>query len=66
MISEERMREIEKSPLEYHSNNCCKQYPLMNAVIGRQNLKERQDMHIALKYLSKHIYNNNVAFLTCP
>lgn len=35
------------SPLEYHSNHCCRKDPQTNAEISGQNFKEKQDIGIA-------------------
>lgn len=36
----ERIKEMEKSLLEYHNNNCCREHWL-NAKISGQNFKEK-------------------------
>lgn len=49
-------REMEKSSLEHHSNNCCRQDPLKNAENKGQNFKDKWDICIVSKYLPQNIY----------
>lgn len=44
------------SPLMYQSNYCCTQDPQTKAKISEWNIKEKQGIHIASKYLPSNIY----------
>lgn len=51
----EEMRETEKSSLEQHSNNFCRQDPLKKVKISGQNV-EKLSICLASKYLPQYIY----------
>lgn len=50
-----RTKGSRKSLLEYHSNNCYQQDPLMNTNISRQKFKETDICKVS-KYFPQNIY----------
>ena len=44
IVNVERMREMEKTPLACHSNNCCRQDSWMKAKMNGWNIKEQQNI----------------------
>lgn len=63
LINREYITEIEKSPLEDHSNNCCMQDSLMDAKLSWQKSDDKQGIQTISVFLHQAIdYTGNSNF----